>query len=102
MNHVIVERKDHERGIGDDAAENARIHRVIVGRLRMNGRSQARGGFIRIERRRPIGFRHTQTSTKTRAASSLAGRKESRNARPARGERKASPDAYATRGPSVT
>ena len=40
MDHVIVERDHHQRGIGDDAAELARVERRVFDRLLRAQRAQ--------------------------------------------------------------
>ena len=46
VHHVIVERQHHERGVGDDAVEDARIHRVKIRRFGVNGLAQTRKRFF--------------------------------------------------------
>ena len=46
VHHVIVERQHHERGIGDDTAEHAGIHRVKIRCFGVDGLAQARERFF--------------------------------------------------------
>ena len=49
MDHMIVERQNHQRGVGDDAAENAGIHGVKVSRFGMDRLTETSDGLIRHE-----------------------------------------------------
>src|ERR1044072_4500279 len=49
MHHVIIERQYHECGIGDDAAEHARIHCIEVIGLRMHRLTETRERFFSRE-----------------------------------------------------
>jgi hypothetical protein len=60
MDHMIVERQNHNRGIRDDPAENAGVHGIKVNRLGMNGLSQASDGLIRREDPSFLCARHTR------------------------------------------
>ena len=46
MDHMIVERQDHQRWVGDNAAENAGIHGVKVNRLGMDNLTEASDGLV--------------------------------------------------------
>jgi hypothetical protein len=47
MHHVIIERQDHKRRVGDYASQDAGVHSVEINGLGMHSVSQARAGFIR-------------------------------------------------------
>jgi hypothetical protein len=47
MHHMVIERQDHERRVGDDASQDAGVHGVEIDGLDMHSVSQARAGFIR-------------------------------------------------------
>ena len=49
VHHVIVERQHHERGVGDDAAEDAGVHRVEVACLRVDRLAQAADRIVRAK-----------------------------------------------------
>ena len=49
VRHVIVQGQDHERRVGDDAAENARVHGVEIDCFGVNGFLQSCQRLIRSE-----------------------------------------------------
>ena len=49
MDHVVVERDQHQRRIGDDAAELARIERVELHRLPRPQRAQAAQHVVGVQ-----------------------------------------------------
>src|SRR6476646_2919061 len=49
VHHMIVEGQNHERGIGDDSTEHARIHRVKIGGFRVHRLAQTRERLFRRE-----------------------------------------------------
>jgi hypothetical protein len=62
MDHVVVERQHHERGIGDDAAQLARVESEIVYRLPLPHRVEARQHvFARQQREVCARNRHAAT-----------------------------------------
>jgi len=64
VHHVIVERKNHQRRIGDDATELARVERVESHRLARAQRAQGRQHLVGAQRRKlDVRGRHTPTLT---------------------------------------
>src|SRR4029450_1710730 len=60
MNHMIVERQNHQRWIGDNAAKNARIHGVKVNRFGMDNLTEAGDGLVCSEDLSFLRARHTR------------------------------------------
>jgi hypothetical protein len=49
MDHMIVEWQNHQRWVGDNAAENAGIHGVKVNRFGMDNLTEASDGLMSLE-----------------------------------------------------
>jgi hypothetical protein len=58
MDHMIVERQNHQRWVSDNTAENAGIHGVKVRRFGMDGLRETSDGLIRREDPSFLRIRH--------------------------------------------
>src|SRR5687767_11217049 len=58
VHHMIVERQNHQRRVGDDSAEDARVHGIKITRFGVDSRPQTGDGFFRWVRRRLCDISH--------------------------------------------
>ena len=75
VDHVVVERDDHQRRIGDDATELARVERVELDRLLRAQRAKSGQDVVRAQypEREIRGRRHSpNTSTAVRSRTTPA------------------------------